>query len=196
MAFSAAKAPRWWRVPALMAFAGWLFLAATYYLFIPIFHEIWLYIWLLIGFGWLWAGLWTFTAVIAYISITSYGRAFAGLVLAVVIGTFLWRTDWPIASVKSMIWLRQGAFADVAAAYERGQPVAVPAWMRSLAVDGEVQAQENGLYFQVFVDWRAESGVGFAYIPGTADSRRLLQTAAGDLGAPTRDLGNGWWWIE
>lgn len=120
-----------------MAFAGWLFLAATYYLFIPIFHAIGLFIWLLIGFGWLWAALWSFTAVIAYISIASYVRAFAGLVLAVVIGTFLWNTDWPVASVKNMLWLRRGAFAEVAAAYERDQPVAVPAWMRSLAVDGE-----------------------------------------------------------
>ncbi|MEV0597539.1 hypothetical protein [Nonomuraea cavernae] len=197
MARTTAEPPRWWRMSVLMACSGWLLLAAAYYFYIPIFHTIWLFTWLLIGIGWLWAGLWTFTAVMSYLSIRSYGRAVAGLVLAVSVGALLGRVDWPVTSVKSMLWLCRDDFAEVASAYERGRPVVVPAWMRSLAVDGDVQAQENGLYFPVFVDlWRAETGVGFAYIPGTADPRRLLQTAAGDLGAPTHDLGNGWWWVE
>ncbi|MEU0564648.1 hypothetical protein ABZ297_04495 [Nonomuraea sp. NPDC005983] len=63
MALSMTKAPPWWRLPVLMALLGWLFLTVTYYLFIPIFHTIWLFTWLVIGFGWLWAGLWTFAAV-------------------------------------------------------------------------------------------------------------------------------------
>jgi hypothetical protein len=184
-------------VPALMAFLGWLFLAAAYYFYIPIFHTIWLFAWLLIGLGWLSAGVWSFTAVISYLSIRAYVRACVTLTIAVTIGACLWNTDWPITSVKSMIWLRGEAFAEVASAYERGRPVVAPGWMRSLAVDGEVQAQENGLYFPVFVDWwRAETGVGFAYIPGPPSPHKLLRTAAGDLGAPTHDLGHGWWWVE
>jgi hypothetical protein len=44
-----------------MAFFGWLSLAAAYYFYIPIFHTIWLYARLLIGFGWVSADVWTFT---------------------------------------------------------------------------------------------------------------------------------------
>lgn len=180
-----------------MAFFGWLLLAAAYYFYIPIFHTIWLFIWLLIGFGWVSAGVWSFTAVISYLSIRAYARACVTLTIAVTIGACLWHTDWPKASVRSMIWLRGEAFAEVATAYERGRPVVVPSWMKSLAIDGEVQAQENGLYFPVFVDeWRAETGEGFAYIPGAPSRQKLLQTADGDLGIPTHDLGNGWWWVE
>jgi hypothetical protein len=97
-----------------MAFLGWLFLAAAYYLYIPIFHTIWLFVWLLIGLGWVSAGVWSFTAVISYLSIRAYVRACVTLTIAVTIGACLWNTDWPITSVKSMIWLRGEAFAEVA----------------------------------------------------------------------------------
>lgn len=180
-----------------MALIGWIVLGAIYYLFIPIFHTIWLFTWLAIAVGWLWAGLWSFTAVMSYLSLKSYGRAAVGLVTAVTIGAILWTTDWPLAHVKSVLWLSQGSFADLAADYESGKPPAVPSWMQYLAVDGKVEAQPNGLYFPVFVDlWRSESGEGFAYLPGDANPRTLIQTAEGDIGGPTHDLGNGWWWIE
>jgi hypothetical protein len=76
-----------------MAFLGWLFLAAAYYFYIPIFHTIWLFAWLLIGLGWLSAGVWTFTAVVSYLSIRAYVRACVTLAIAVTVGAMLWGTD-------------------------------------------------------------------------------------------------------
>lgn len=53
------------------------------------------------------------------------------------------------------------------------------------------------VYFPVFVDlWRAETGRGFAYVPVVRGRGPVLQTAEGDLGSPTRHLGDGWWWID
>ncbi|MFB9527582.1 hypothetical protein [Nonomuraea roseola] len=194
---TAKNAERWSRVPVLMALIGWLVLAATYFLYIPIFHSIWLFVWPLIGVGWLWAALWSWVAVMSYLSIRRYGRALAGLVIAVAFGAALWTTDWPVFHVRSVLWLEHEAFAELAADYEKGKPLTVPAWMRYLAVDGDIQAQKDGLYFPVFVDlWRAETGRGFAYVPVARGREPVLQTAEGDLGSPTRHLGGGWWWVD
>ncbi|MFC4012988.1 hypothetical protein ACFOY2_37575 [Nonomuraea purpurea] len=65
-----------------------------------------------------------------------------------------------------------------------------------MSVDGDVQAQERGLYLPIYVDWRAKNGSGIAYFRRPPSDDYLIQTAAGDLGRPTRDLGDGWWWVE
>jgi hypothetical protein len=45
-------------------------------------------------------------------------------------------------------------------------------------------------------DWRAENGGGIAYFstPPTVDT--TIATAAGDVGSPTRPLGDGWWLVS
>ncbi|MFG1879795.1 hypothetical protein ACGFIV_33670 [Sphaerisporangium sp. NPDC049003] len=180
-----------------MATFGWIFLIAANYLQIPLYRQIWLFSWLVNTFGWVWACLWTFTAVISYLSVQTYARAAIALIIAITLGAVIWRVDWRTTFIDSTLRLHQGSFAELAAAYREGRPLAPPWWMKYLSVDGEVQAQNHGLYLPIYVDeWRSEIGSGLAYFPSRPSNDFLIQTAEGDVGRPIRDLGNGWWWVE
>ncbi|NRQ37699.1 hypothetical protein HII36_38600 [Nonomuraea sp. NN258] len=197
-----AKAARRLAARRTMAVIGWIVLGAGYFLFIPIFHAIGLFAVLVIGAGWTWAVLWSIAAVVSYLAVRSYGRAAAGLAIAVAAGALLWTTDWTLAHVRSVLWLGEAGFAELAADYESGRPIEVQPWMSYLVMDGEAEAQPGALYFPVFVDWRGEYGEGFAYLRGGGSpqavtrTQTLIQTAPGDLGEPAIDLGGGWWWVE
>ncbi|MEU7986691.1 hypothetical protein AB0B56_17665 [Streptosporangium canum] len=194
---SAMKTARWSRSTLFMASLGWLLLTAASYLWIPLFRMIWRLNGLVLAVFWLWAVLWSFTAVMAYLSLKAYTRAFAALVIAAVIGAVIWTTDWKAVYVDSQFWLHRDEFAALAAAYDNREPLVVPWWMEYLSIDGQVRRQGDVLYLPVFEDaWRAETGVGIAHLSGPPDSQTIIQTAAGDIGSPVRDLGGGWWWVE
>lgn len=197
MPVSPLKSARWSKWTVLMATCGWIFLVAASYLQIPLYRQTWLFTPLVITFAWLWAGLWTFTAVISYLSIQAYARAAIALLIAVTLGAVIWRVDWRTTFIDSTLQLHQASFAELATAYREGKPLDPAWWMKYLSVDGEVQAQEHGLYLPIYLDeWRSENGSGLAYFPSPPSNDFLIQTAEGDLGRPIRDLGNGWWWVE
>ncbi|WP_424536931.1 hypothetical protein ACOZ38_45210 [Sphaerisporangium viridialbum] len=197
MPMSHLKSVRWSRWPVLMATFGWIFLAAASYLQIPLYRQMWFFSWLVIAFGWVWACLWSFTAVISHLSVQAYARATVALIIAVALGAVIWRVDWRTTFIDSTLRLHQGSFAELAAAYREGRPLDPPWWMKYLSVDGEVQAQNDGLYLPIYVDeWRSEYGAGVAYFPSRPGDDSLIQTADGGVGRATRDLGNGWWWVE
>ncbi|MFF5211690.1 hypothetical protein [Streptosporangium sp. NPDC000396] len=190
------KTARWSKWTLFMASLGWLLLAVASYLWIPLFRMSWLLMGLALSAFWLWAALWSFTMVMSYLSRKAYVRAFAALVIAMAVGGAIWTTDWKAVYVDSQFWLHRDEFSALAAAYDSHESLVAPWWMKYLSIDGQVQDQGDALYLPVFEDWRAETGVGIAYLPNPSDSETVVQTAAGDLGRPARDLGNGWWWVE
>ncbi|WP_157594181.1 hypothetical protein [Streptosporangium amethystogenes] len=182
---------------SLLAAVGWILLALVSYLRISLFLENSLLYKLLLVWSWLWSLLWSLSGVLSYLAVKAYGRSMAVLTATSILGLLIWTADWKVVYLQSQIRLHHETFADLASSYESGRPLEVPSWMKYLSIEGDVQAQEHGLYFPVFVDkWRAESGEGFAYIPGKADPQTIIQTAEGDIGGPTHDLGEGWWWVE
>ncbi|MEU8268654.1 hypothetical protein AB0B89_15970 [Sphaerisporangium sp. NPDC049002] len=166
MPMSQLKSARWSVWTTLMAICGWIFLVVSTYLQIPLYRQMWLFNWLVIAFGWAWACLWTFTAIISYLSVQAYGRAATALIIAVALGAVIWRVDWRTTFIESTLRLHRGSFAELAAAYRDGRPLDPPWWMKYLSVDGEVEPQEDGLYLPICVDeWRSETGSGLAYLP-------------------------------
>ncbi|MER6948298.1 hypothetical protein ABT294_30150 [Nonomuraea sp. NPDC000554] len=191
------KSARWSKWTIAMTVGGWIFLGTMSYLQIPLYRQIWWFVLLAIAFGWLWACLWTFTAVISYLSVQAYARAAIALVIAVTLGAVIWRVDWRTTFIDSTLRLHQASFAELATAYREGKPLEPPWWMKYLSINGEVQAQEHGLYLPIYRDeWRSENGSGLAYFPSRPSNDYLIQTAEGDIGRPIRDLGDGWWWVE
>jgi len=89
----------------------------------------------------------------------------------------------------------------LAAAYDRGEihdGSPLPRSIRKLTDDGRahVWGATGGirvLFIQRWQDWRAESGDGIAYFRTPPAPGTDVVTAEGDLGQPTRDLGDGWW---
>ncbi|MBE3008203.1 hypothetical protein IL992_03235 [Microbispora sp. NEAU-D428] len=151
--------------------------------------------WLVIFMAWGWAIVWSTKTAFAYLA----GRAYSRCVVTTVVMLTVWvgvrMTDWNALYVNGMFWLHRDTFAALANAYESGRPMTVPSWMEHLSVNGKVERQGNALYLPVFTDqWRGETGAGIAYLPN--GSQRVVETAAGDVGYPVRDLGNGWWWVE
>ncbi|GII93432.1 hypothetical protein [Sinosporangium siamense] len=171
-------------------------MAISYYLWLPMFRVIWLFNWLVIGVLWIWAVLWTFTAVISYLSLKLHGRAWCTLVAAVVIGATVWTTDWETVYIDSQISWHRDELAALVAAHKRGETLTAPWWMDYLSIDGEIRRQGAILYLPVYEDWRAEIGLGIAHLPMRPNSKTTVQTASGDLGQPVRHIGDGWWWVE
>ncbi|MEU8151943.1 hypothetical protein [Nonomuraea sp. NPDC048901] len=132
-----------------------------------------------------------------YLSLKVYVRSFVILTITVLLGAVIFRIDWQTRYIDSQFWLHRDEFAALVAENESGRALTVPWWMEYLSIDGQVRQQGEVLYLPVFEDsWRAESGSGIAYLPAPPTSKTIIQTAAGDIGSPVRDLGNGWWWVE
>ncbi|MEU1386079.1 MULTISPECIES: hypothetical protein [unclassified Nonomuraea] len=193
----AMKGPNWAKWTVIMALLGWLVLAIVSYLSLPMFQTIWWFSKLVTTAAWLWAALWSCAAVMTYLSLKVYVRSFVVLTIAVFLGAVIFRIDWQTLYIDNQFWLHRDEFAALVAENENGRPLTVPWWMKYLSIDGQVRQQEEVLYLPVFEDsWRAESGRGIAHLPVPPTSETLVMTAAGDLGRPVRDLGNGWWWVE
>ncbi|MFB9209021.1 hypothetical protein ACFFV7_48100 [Nonomuraea spiralis] len=161
-----------------------------------LFQAIWWFSMPAIAAAWAWAVLWSFAAVMTYLSLKRHVRSFVTLTIAALLGVVIFRIDWQTLYIDGQFWLHRDEFAALVAEHESGRPLTVPWWMKYLSMDGQVQQQGEVLYLPVFEDWRAETGSGIAHLPAPPTSRTLVQTASGDLGSPVRDLGDGWWWVE
>ncbi|NUW37601.1 hypothetical protein HTZ77_40295 [Nonomuraea sp. SMC257] len=193
----AAKSTHWAKWTVIMALLGWLVLTIVSYLSLPMFQAIWWFSKLVTAAAWIWAALWSFTAMMAYLSLKVHVRSFAVMVIMVFLGAVIFRIDWQTLYIDSQFWLHRDEFAALVAENASGRPLTVPWWMEYLSIDGQVRQQGEVLYLPVFEDsWRSESGSGIAHLPAPPTSRTIVQTAAGDLGTPVRELGNGWWWVE
>ena len=64
-----------------------------------------------------------------------------------------------------------------------------------LCPSGFAYASRTVLFVQVWQNWRAESGTGFAYFTGPPAAGTMISTASGDLGEPLREVGDGRWWV-
>ncbi|MEU5867379.1 hypothetical protein ABZ815_39840 [Nonomuraea sp. NPDC047529] len=190
------KEPLWVKWTVIMAVLGWLALTVASYLSLPMFQTIWWFSKLVTTAAWLWAALWSFTAVMASLSLKAHARSFVMLTITVFLGAVIFRADWQTLYIDSQFWLHGDEFAALVAENENGRPLTVPWWMEYLSLDGQVRQQGEVLYLPVFEDWRAESGRGIAHLPGPPTPKTIIQTAAGDMGFPVRDLGDGWWWVE
>ncbi|MFI7057567.1 hypothetical protein ACIBLB_36390 [Streptosporangium canum] len=183
--------------PALtMLSLAWLVLLALEYFWIPLFRVSELFAWLAIIAAWLWAIGRSTTVVLTCLSLKDYGRCVAALLLALSAGSVARTAHWSALYAEGQVWLHGDAFAELAADHEHRRPLTVPGWMEYLSIDGQVRPQRDVLYLPVFEDWRAESGRGIAYIPGSDGRGTTIHTASGDLGSATHDLGDGWWWVE
>lgn len=96
----------------------------------------------------------------------------------------------------------------LAEAFDRGQVAdgaKLPRSLHTMATDdvAHVWSVDRGdprerpvLFIQTWQDWRAENGVGLAYLGSQPDAAMWVRTAEGDGGHPERDMGDGWWWVE
>ncbi|MEU8203086.1 hypothetical protein [Streptosporangium sp. NPDC049046] len=183
--------------PALtMVSLAWLALVALEYFWIPVFRVSELFAGLAITAAWLWVISRSITVVMTYLSFRDYGRCIAALLLALGAGAVVRTADWEALYAEDLVRSHRDAFAELAADHEHHRPLTVPGWMRYLSIDGQVRPQGDVLYLPVFEDWRAETGRGIAHVPGSDGRGTTVQTASGDLGNATHDLGDGWWWVE
>ncbi|MEU3167278.1 hypothetical protein [Streptosporangium sp. NPDC006930] len=182
--------------PVLKVVLAWFVLLALEYFWIPVFRVSWLFAWLAIMASWLWVISRSTAVVMSYLSLRDYGRCVAALLLTLGVGAVARTADWEALYAESLIWSHQAAFAQLAVDHGNHRPLTVPGWMEYLSIDGQVRPQGDTLYLPVFEDWRAETGRGVAYIPGSDGRGTTIQTASGDLGSATHDLGDGWWWVE
>ncbi len=183
---------------------GWLMLVAWYAVGHRVFGVVGPFNAAIVGFWWLWAIV---IPLVGAIRLLRRGRprrpGLALMVAATASATTLAVMGPPGFSPESHFWLHRGQFAEVAAQYGSGSAGAfdLPWPLNALSFDGQVHRQCSSsidrclLYLAAWQDWRAETGVGFAHIKGDA-SAVVVVTASGDLGQPTRALGDGWWWIE
>lgn len=180
------------------AVLGWLALAASYYLALPLFGALSLAA-LLVRIGcWLLAVVASVLVVTAELRRRAYRWAGVAAVAAILAGTGVVRTDWPRLYVDSQFRLHRGGLDALAAEYRTGRltsDVPLPWRLRYLSIDGRAHVQDRALYLPAWQDWRAESGGGFAYFTTCPDPDTLIITATGDVGTPQRALGDGWWWV-
>jgi hypothetical protein len=134
--------------------------------------------------------------------------------LLVVGGLGLWTVGFPQASPEGQFRQHRNDLARLAADYRAGRiaanedtDVGLPLRLRFMSIDGHAhrrcrdaeQLSEPAacpLYLPAWQNWRAESGTGFAYYPTEPGPQASLVTAAGDVGVPVRELGDGWWWVD
>ncbi|BCB77805.1 hypothetical protein GCM10022251_38700 [Phytohabitans flavus] len=139
-----------------------------------------------------------------------WGLAALMCVLVVVAATGLRSIGTTQLTPRSHFHHHRSDLAALAAEYRRGSITGftdLPRRMRWLSADGRAHAQcwtvdrardrkQCVLYLRIWQNWRAESGVGFAYFSEPPVPEVYIATASGDLGVPAYELGDGWWWIE
>ncbi|WP_155350884.1 hypothetical protein [Acrocarpospora pleiomorpha] len=133
------KTPRWAKGAVIMALLGWLGLAIVSYLSLPMFQTIWWFSKLMTAAAWIPAALWSFTAVMTYLTLKAYVRSFAVLVIAVLLGVVIFRIDWQALYIDSQFKFHRDEFAALAAENKLSRPLTVPWWMKYLSLDGQVR---------------------------------------------------------
>ena len=124
--------------------------------------------------------------------------AVAALLVVALIPTVLW-TVFHEPSDEEYFDRHRALFVQLAAddrASRLPDVVDLPEEVRDLSVDGTAHHQDGVLYIPTWVDWRDENGRGLAYFATPPEPGVLVGTAGGDMGKPTRLLGDGWWVVQ
>jgi hypothetical protein len=205
-AIAGSKPSRGWLVVVVV---GWLALAASYYLVLPLFGVLSMVTWSLIWLCWL---------CVTVVPTLAAGRlawrravrpAVVWSLFAVLAEIALWTVGLPQRTAEGQFRQHRGDLAQLAADYQAGRiggDAALPWPLRFLSVDGRAHRRcgsadpqtgrkDCALFLLLWQDWRAESGIGFAYYPTRPGPDASIVTADGDIGAPVRELGEGWWLV-
>jgi hypothetical protein len=200
------KDHRAWLVAVVL---GWLALAASYGLVLPLFGVLSMVTWSLISLCWLWVIV---VPVLAAGVLAWHGAVRPAVVLsllAVLTGAALWTLGLPQCTPEGQFRQHRGDLARLAADYRAGRvdgDTALPWRLRFLSVDGQAHRRcgladpqtgrkDCALFLLLWQNWRAESGIGFAYYPTRPGPDASIVTAEGDVGEPVRELGEGWWLV-
>ncbi|MFC0533924.1 hypothetical protein ACFFIA_40615 [Phytohabitans kaempferiae] len=193
-----------------MQIPGWTAVAGAYLLAVPLFGVVSPITWATTWTAWLYV-IGTPCLAAAALAITRHWALTALMAFIAVLACAGLRTVGTIESNPSDQFHRyRSDLAALAAAHHcevAAETVQMPRQMRWLSIDGKahprhsfVDGDPHGgqcvLYLPVWQDWRAETAVGFGYFPKAPSPRTFIATAAGDMGAPAYELGDGWWWIE
>lgn len=198
----------WGRLLALAA--GGLALAGAYFPVLPIFGVLSPVTWSAIVACWLWVIGMTVAAAVRLARRGARWWAASCSVLALLATIGMWTIGWPQLTPEAYFRHHRHDLALLAADYRAGRlgtDNGLPWRMWSMSVDFQshdrcgVAGPQTGrkdcaLFLLAWQDWRAEVGVGFAYYPTPPGPDALLMTAAGDIGSPARELGEGWWWVD
>jgi hypothetical protein len=186
---------------------GWVALAGSYYLVLPLFGVFSTVTWSLAAVSWLWV---ISMPVVAAFGLIVYGGRRLGAavgMLAVFAGVGLWIVGPPRLSPEGLFRHHRHELARLAAEYRTTGDDAVLSWrMRFVSVDGRVHRRcgstdaqtgrkDCALFLLQWQDWRAESGGGLAYYLTRPGPDASIVTAEGDTGEPVREIGQGWWVI-
>ena len=146
----------------------------------------------------LFAALVSTTAILIACVRRSWGVAVVSLCLAAAAFVVVSRHDSQVYPVDYRYRLHRAALAELVEDYRAGRldgEMTLPAGMRSLCPSGFAYASPTVLFVQLWQNWREESGTGLAYFAEPPTKRTSITTAAGDLGYPQREVGDGWWWV-
>jgi hypothetical protein len=189
---------------------GWLALAASYYLVLPLFGVLSTVTWALVSLCW----LWVVGVPVLVAGGLAWRRAVRPMVVwslvAMLAGALLWTLGLPQRSPEGQFGQHRSDLMRLAADYRAGRiggDAALPWRLRFLSVDGRVHRRcgladpragrtDCALFLLLWLDWRAESGIGFAYYPTRPGPDASIVTAEGDIGKPVRELGEGWWLVS
>lgn len=189
---------------------GWLAVLGGYRLLLPLFGVLSPVTWFTIWAGWLWA-IGAPGAVAIWLTRNRRWWQAGGIVaVAVLAGAGLYMVGPPQRTPEGQWREHRSELARLAGDYRAGRirgDVDLPWHLRSTSIDGKAHPRcgltdpttgrkECALYLPAWQDWRAESGMGFAYYPATPGQYASITTADGDDGTPSRALGDGWWWVE
>jgi hypothetical protein len=197
-------------VVAVVASAGWVGVVVAYRLVLPVFGVLSPVTCSAIWAGWLWVIGVPVVAAIRLAARQVWWPAASVSTLAVLAAAGLWTVGPPELTPEGQFRQHRGDMQRLAAGFRIGLfdgDGALPWRMRSLSIDGHahrrcgftemvVGRRDCALYLPAWQDWRAESGTGFAYYPTGPGPDASIVTAAGDIGKPSRELGDGWWWVE
>lgn len=153
---------------------------------------------LLVGF--LLAALVSITAVLAACVRRSWGVASVIVAVAVTAVVVVTRQGTGGDYIDHQYRTHRAALVALAGDYRAGRldgALELPADVRSLCPSGFAYADRGAgvLFVQVWQNWRAESGTGFAYLVEPPTDQTRVTTASGDFGHPRREVGDGWWWV-
>jgi hypothetical protein len=194
----------------LVLVLGWLVLAASYYLVLPLFGVLSTVTWALVSLCWLWVVGVPVLVAGRLVRRRAVRPMVAWSLVAVLAGALLWTLGPPHRTPEGQFGQHRGDLLRLAADYRAGRiggGTALPWRLRFLSVDGQAHRRcgsadpptgrkDCALFLLLWQDWRAESGTGLAYYPTRPRPDASIVTAEGDIGTPVRELGAGWWVVS
>jgi hypothetical protein len=195
--------------PVVVVVLGWLALAGSYYLVLPLFGVLSTTTWVLIWVGWLWVIVVPAIAAVRLAWRRAVRPAVVWSLLAVLAASALWTMGLPQRTAEGLFRQHRGDLARLASDYQAGtfgDGDVLPWRLRLLSVDGRAHRRcgsadpqagrkDCALFLLLSQNWRAESGMGLAYFPTRPAPDASIVTAEGDIGAPVREFGGGWWLV-